>query len=206
MTGAGMTGGQSPLRTDTGATDILVVETPRSFGPRQFRLLTTGTALACAAFLAAFGLGLIPGLDNQRGITGESAVLAGAAYLAGMGIWGWILLTRTMNRRARQISVSETGLRFEFPSIPGFVAPWSDPRMSITVTQFGADPHATLSFQLRLGKRKAYGPIAASGMEVLEREAGRNQLTFDREVRGKPPQTWTVWTLRPLGSPTNPRT
>jgi hypothetical protein len=142
--------------------------------------------------LIVFDAGWIPGLTNQRGVTGGWLTLIAAFYLFALAAVAWVLFSRIAARRANRLIVSGSGVTAVLPDLAQVLFSWADPGFEATITQWSTDASRDRSIQLRDGRLSAFGFATAAGADVLEGEARRNNLKVESKVMGKSPRTWVV--------------
>lgn len=171
-----------------------------SFGARQFRLTAVIGCLACAVFLAIFALGWIPGVTNQMGMTGEFIIFGFVFFLVGCAVWAWFLFAPIVRDTANRVDASSSDIRISYPAAPELVVRWSDPSLTLSVIQYSTGPGVPLNFLVKAGNRRAFASIRPDSLPELSQMAQANGRTMAAQVRGKPPRTWTVWTLADIKS------
>ena len=167
-----------------------------TFGPAQFRLVSTFTAVAGGVFLLVFDAGWIPGVTNQKGAIGTYLILGVAIYLFAIAVACWIIFGRIAARRAIKLSLSTDGLRAVLASQSTLSFPWSTPSFEATIIEPSTDLSEPLSIQMKAGKSRASCLVTRQGAGLLQDEARRNNMSVESVVNGKPPQTWTMVTIR----------
>jgi hypothetical protein len=126
------------------------------------------------------------------GATGTYLILGVAVYLFVIGGVCWILFGRIAARRANRLILSSAGVVAVLPNGSSVRFDWSEPGLKTVITQWSTDVTQPLSIQLSTSHKRAFGSIDPSGLELVESEARRNNLSVESTVNGKPPRVWTV--------------
>ena len=149
---------------------------PALAGIRFFRMAATAMAAACAGFLFVFGLGLIPGLQNEQGSFGLVAIYAAATFLVLCAAVGWVWFGRIARQTALTLELTPDGFVAGLVGGRSVSTSWNDPRFGAKLATWTQTPNASGYLQWTCGGQRFAARVTPEGGRRLVEEARRHGL------------------------------